>query len=329
MPSERAVNPAQAHRKAEKAKALKKSKAQLAAQRAEKLARRNPARLERQIEALVEEEGKAGSLRPKDKQTLETLRKDVAAIKRAREKLGIRGDDRGFVGDGDGGVAGKKRKWSGDGGGTGDRRRDGGDRRGWKEFEGRGKRMGLSEDDGSDSGFSTDESVRRIPMPRDTPPPVPAAQRRSKHHHHCNGRGRAVTEEARGGDTDGRTPAIAKGLTRDGEAASVPQAKTVYEAAPAVRDLRKEATSKFIPSAVKGKLDLAQGKGRLLEEDEVVLLSKSGYVKNSRNPMEKVQTSQAPTDLDDEEKRFQSELSNIAGPEVASRVASVEDAENV
>ena len=333
MPSERTINPAQAHRKAEKAKALKKSKTQLAAQRAEKLARRNPNRLERQIEALVEEEGKSGSLRPKDKQTLDTLRKDVAAIKRAREKLGVRGDDRGFGGGdgGGGGTAGRKRKWDGDGDGNGDRR-DGRDGRGREQgcgregFERRRNRQDFDEGGGSDDGFSTDESVRRIPMPRDTPPPIPAARRWQRHDH--NGRDRAADNEARRESDEGHLARNTKGMTMDEDKASTTQAKTVYEAAPAVRDLRKEATAKFIPSAVKGKLDLVQGKGRLLEEDEVVSLSKSGYVKNDRKPAETYQTSYVPANLDDEEKRFETELNDIPIPEAASKMATVEDAED-
>lgn len=51
----------------------------------------------------------------------------------------------------------------------------------------------------------------------------------------------------------------------------------VYESAPQVRDLRKEATQKFVPSTVKRKIDASKGKGKLLEEEEVERLEKEGY----------------------------------------------------
>ena len=44
-----------------------------------------------------------------------------------------------------------------------------------------------------------------------------------------------------------------------------------------MRDLRKEATQKFVPSIVKRKIDASKGKGKLLEEDEVEKLEKEGY----------------------------------------------------
>ena len=339
MPSERTINPAQAHRKAEKAKALKKSKAQLATQRAEKLARRNPARLERQIEALADEEQSTGSLRPKDKQTLEQLRKDVQAIRKARERLGVSGGDynnNNNNGDDGGFAAGRKRKWEGDR----DRDRDGEkeerhgnfDRRRRKrpEFSGRN---GYDEDDkGSDSGFSTDESVRRIPMPCDTPPPVPATVRRWRSHANHWGN-RVLGEEEGEGEGEGKgeegAPDHRERMTRaDGKEESTAPVKTVYEAAPAVRDLRKEATAKFIPTVVRGKLDLAQGKGRLLEEDEVMSLSRSGYIKGAGKDTRANETSGSPANLEDEEKRFEAELGNIVDSQQTSKKAIVEAAED-
>lgn len=45
-----------------------------------------------------------------------------------------------------------------------------------------------------------------------------------------------------------------------------------------VRDLRKEATARFVPSAVKRKIDATKGVGaKLLEEEEVEKLEKEGY----------------------------------------------------
>lgn len=51
----------------------------------------------------------------------------------------------------------------------------------------------------------------------------------------------------------------------------------VYESAPQVRDLRKEATQRFTPSVVKRKIDASKGKGKLLEEGELDRLEKEGY----------------------------------------------------
>ena len=58
--------------------------------RTEKLARRNPARIQRQIDALVEERDRnAGVLRPRDKELLEKLEREAGAIRRARERAGV------------------------------------------------------------------------------------------------------------------------------------------------------------------------------------------------------------------------------------------------
>lgn len=56
-----------------------------------------------------------------------------------------------------------------------------------------------------------------------------------------------------------------------------PVVQKVYESAPQVRDLRKEATQRFVPSVVKRKLDATKGKGRLLEEEEIEMLEREGY----------------------------------------------------
>src|ERR1700761_7044962 len=87
MPKERSFNPAQQQRKADKQKEIAKNKKQLQNQRNEKLARRNPERLQRQIDELKELEQR-GALRPKDKETLQQLERDVKGIRRAREALG-------------------------------------------------------------------------------------------------------------------------------------------------------------------------------------------------------------------------------------------------
>jgi hypothetical protein len=228
MAKEKNYNPVQETKKAEKAKALRKQKAQVQTQRTEKLARRNPLRIQRDIDALKEAE-QSGSLRPHEKKRLDELEKDLAAVSKARTALGEKapqfkaprddgGGDRGGRGGGRGGILGK-------------RTRDGG----WKR-------------DGEESS-DTNEDVRNIPMPRDTPPPIP---RRRGHD--------ANAEEA---------PPEPK------------KAQIVYEAAPQVRDLLKEAT-RFTPTSVANKIKLAKGEGRLLEQDEYDKLKEEGYMNTKK-----------------------------------------------
>lgn len=51
-----------------------------------------------------------------------------------------------------------------------------------------------------------------------------------------------------------------------------------------VRDLRKEATARFVPNAVKRKIDATKGVGaKLLEEEEVEKLEKEGYGAGGRS----------------------------------------------
>ena len=320
MPSERALNPAQAHRKAEKAKALKKSKAQLATQRAEKLARRNPQRLDRQIETLKEAEA-AGTLRPKDKQTLETLQRDAQAIRKAREKLGVTGREDGGRREGGGGGGGGS-------GGAGQKRRRWEEKHDSDSRDGRGKRnrsgreMAEDAENTSDSGFSTDESVRRISMPRDTPPPIPSARRNQRLGMHQVQNGIMQNRP----DTSPATDVGAGGATAEAHFEML--TKTVYEAAPAVRDLQKEATAKFVPAAVREKINLAKGKGRLLEEEEMDALRSSGYVKDKCADDSGNRMLTNSSTLDEEERRFQGELGNISTRKVHLRNVTVEDANN-
>lgn len=114
-------------------------------------------------------------------------------------------------------------------------------------------------------------------MPRDTPPPISKdvmdkwwAKRRAKRNFNANtqplGRDRGI-----GGEDNERqdsTPAPAP----------VVEAKTVYEAKPIVRDLRKEAVA-FVPAVVRTKLDKSQGKGGLMEPEEADRLEEEGYLK--------------------------------------------------
>ncbi|EOA91141.1 hypothetical protein ACJQWK_11550 [Exserohilum turcicum] len=226
MAKEKNYNPVQEAKKAEKQKQLRKQKANLQTQRNEKLARRNPHRIQRDIDSLKELE-QNGSLRPHERQRLQELEKDLAAVNKARAALGDKAP-----------VFKPERRFDNDDGGRGDRENRGGGVLGKRTRNGQRK-----EDDSSD----TDDDVRHIPMPRDTPPPIPRIY------------------QARASQAD--------------EAPPEPKKPTiVYEAAPQVRDLRKEAT-KFMPAAVAQKMKLAKGGGRLLEPEEFDKLREEGYMK--------------------------------------------------
>jgi hypothetical protein len=160
MPKERSINPVAAQHKADKQKAQAKNKKNLQSQRNDKLARRNPERLQKQIDDLKELETRGG-LRPKDKETLTALEKDLRGVKRAREALGDAAPkfaERRDHGGGEGGVRQEQRERRQ---GLGKRRRD--------------EEEVLHEDSGSE----TDPEVRSIPMPRDTPPPIPGQPRKA------------------------------------------------------------------------------------------------------------------------------------------------------
>jgi hypothetical protein len=158
MPKERSINPVAAQHKADKQKALAKNKKNVQSQRNDKLARRNPERLQKQIDELKEFEA-AGRLRPKDKETLTTLEKDLRGVKRAREALG------------DAAPKFAERRDQGEGGVRQEQR---------ERRQGLGKRRRDEEEVvHEDSGSETDPEVRSIPMPRDTPPPIPGQPRKA------------------------------------------------------------------------------------------------------------------------------------------------------
>lgn len=232
MPKEKNYNPVQDHKKQEKQKQLKKQKANLQAQRNEKLARRNPNRIQRDIDNLKEAD-QNGSIRPHERQRLSELEKDLAAVNKAREALGDKAPffkpERRHEDGGDRGVRGGHR--GGRGGVLGKRTREG----------------QRKEDDSSD----TDDDVRGIPMPRDTPPPIPRPNNRNT-------------------------------SAQDGAAEPEPKkAQIVYEAAPETRNFLKEAT-KFMPTAVANKMKLAKGEGRLLEPEEFDKLKEEGYMETQK-----------------------------------------------
>ncbi|KAL1960506.1 hypothetical protein VTO42DRAFT_7805 [Malbranchea cinnamomea] len=276
---DRAINPAQAQRKLEKQRALRKGKAEAQARRYEKLARRNPDRLQRQIDDLKAVEESGQPLRPHEKQILEKLEQELRAVKKAREVLGDRAPTFGKAGGGEQkrdhgpGVLGKRRR------------------------EGQCQRP-EQDDDSSD----TDESVRRIPMPRDTPPPIPRQHQRQTDQY--------------GGPREPHPLPQKPVLT---------EAKTVYEAAPAIRNLQQEAVSKFVPAAVRMKQAAAKGQGRLVEPEEMDKLEKSGYLGGARTAksVSPAMTESRPASealdaarLAEEEERFNREIQSVQIEEV-------------
>ncbi|EAQ89864.1 hypothetical protein CHGG_06483 [Chaetomium globosum CBS 148.51] len=243
MAKERGYNPVQAQRKADKAKAIKKGKSEQQTRRNEKLAQRNPARIQQQIDDLKALKEGGGKITAHEEQALEALEKDLKAVKKAREALGDKAPQFG---------RGPPRQGQRGDGVLGKRRRD---------FE-----------DASSSDSDVPDDVRRIPMPRDTPPPIPReildewyAKRRAKRNAE-----RASEVEQR------KEP--------EKPAAPVVEVKTVYEAKPVVRDLRKEAVSAFMPAAVRMKIEKGKGQGGLLEPEEADQLENEGYLRSLEPP---------------------------------------------
>ncbi|KAF3765007.1 hypothetical protein M406DRAFT_278706 [Cryphonectria parasitica EP155] len=254
MAKEKNYNPVQAQRKADKAKAIKKGKADVAAKRNERLAKRNPERIQKQVDDLKAIATGGGKLTRHEEQLLEGLGKELKAVQKAREALGdaapqFRRDGPPRDGNNDRGVLGKRRR----------------------DFN----------DAQSSSDSDVPEDVKAIPMPRDTPPPIPKefmdkwwAKRRAKRNTNANteplGRDRGIGGE--GGNDNERS------MTKP--PAPVVESKTVYEAKPMVRDLRKEAAA-FVPTVVRQKLDKSQGKGGLMEPEEADRLEQEGYLKSA------------------------------------------------
>ncbi|KPI41514.1 Protein saf1 [Cyphellophora attinorum] len=256
---ERSVNPAQQQRKAEKAKALKKAKTEQQNRRNEKLAKRNPDRIQRQIDDLKALEA-AGDLKAYEKAQLEELERDIKAVRKAREALGEKapqqsGNRQPQNRDQDRQVLGKRQH-------NGDR------------VPPRHRRQS----DGSD----TDDSVRRIPMPEDTPPPIPREHRRYFNHQN----------QDRSQNKENPTPVVTPAVEQ----------KTTYSAAPQLRDLKKEATSRFVPDIVKRKQAAVNGEGGLLEPEELDKLEAQGYYGPGRDQQQQP-PSNAPNSADLEARR--------------------------
>ncbi|KAL8859833.1 MAG: hypothetical protein Q9178_003666 [Gyalolechia marmorata] len=305
---DRTLNPAAAQLKADKARALKKGKAAITAQRTARLAQRNPLRLERQIadlKAAGGNEGGGGGLGKGEKRQLEELERQLGLVRRAREKVG--GDARGGgeSGRGGGGGGGWERGRGGRGGGgvLGKRNRD--------------VSGGQEGNDNDSDGTSTDESVRRIPMPRDTPPPLPSFHHRASRirgggmHYTPNNSGRGNANMEPINESRSRIPHHHHALPPKPDAGVIPAAappKTTYEAKPIVRDLRKEAVKAFMPAVVARKVQAVRGVGgRLLEEEEVERLEREGYMRGGLGGKGSVvvapEVGEGVGDDDDEEKR--------------------------
>ena len=244
---ERSINPAQQQRKLEKQKQLKKSRAELQERRNEKLAKRNPDRIERQIQDLKALEA-TGEIKPREKAILEDLERDLRAVRKAREALGEKAPNFG----------GRRREGEGNSSNNnvlGKRRHD-------------GERKFPSHRPHESSGSDTDDSVRRIPMPEDTPPPIPREFRRGNYHNRTS--------------TDPAHQQQSQGNAHPSNKSTVPavESKTTYSSAPQIRDLKKEAVGRFVPDVVRRKQEAVKGgpAGRLLEPEEMDRLEAEGYL---------------------------------------------------
>lgn len=270
---EKSQNPAAAQRKLDKAKALKKSKSAIAAQRTERLATRNPHRLESQIADLhALKASSGGTLSTRDQKQLADLEKDIARVKKARETLGDKAPS--FPNRG-GRVSGEGARGRG----------DSSSRAGRGSYSGLGKRRRdhpdgarASDQDSED----TDPDVRRIPWPRDTPPPLPRHHNVPRNAHTvptanataanlepvAPGRERPPPTTAAEGPPDTTIPAKPTPLV---------QGRRTYEGKAQVRDLKKEA-ARFVPGVVRRKIEAVRGRGGLIGEEEVGRLEGEGYL---------------------------------------------------
>ena len=209
-----------------------------------------------------------GDIKQREKDILAGLERDLRAVQKAREQTGQssgpsdrtrgqgRRDGERESGSGGGSILGKRNY-------NGDRKQD------WQHRR------------ENDSGDETDESVRRIPMPEDTPPPVPREHRRY----------------------------FNKPQEQQQEQKPV---QTTYSAAPQIRDLKKEAVNKFVPNVVRRKQDAVTGKGGLIEPDEMDRLEAEGYYK----PKAEVKNGEDAIDEDarrlaEEEARFEKEMAKV------------------
>jgi hypothetical protein len=200
------------------------------------------------------------------------LERDLKAIRKAREALG----DKAPVFKGQG----RPRREEDNTNVLGKRRHDG-----ERKFPQRGRET---------SGSDTDDSVRRLPMPEDTPPPIPREFRRN------------FKNSERAPDT--QLPQKPSGPA---------EIKTTYESAPQLRDLRKEAIGRFVPDVVRRKQEAAKGgtTGQLVEPELMDQLEAEGYIKKGSEAPKAPEHNGAPVEdeiqaqrLAEEERRFLEEL---------------------
>ena len=246
---------------------IQTGKAEAAARKTEKLARKNPERLQKQLDDLKAIESSGGKLTSHEQKVLEELEREMKAVRKARELLGDKAPSFGS------GTRGGREERGGRGGGVlGKRRRDGDE----------------MESDESD----VPEDVRNIPMPGDTPPPIPKEvldrwyQKRRERNGYSKGEGTNANSTPLG-ETSRIRLGSRSGENTDGQPSKpMVEVKTVYEAAPIVRDLRKEAVSAFVPAAVRLKMEKVKGKGGLVEPEEADQLEKEGYLATSSRESE-------------------------------------------
>ena len=149
-----------------------------------------------------------------------------------------------------------------------------------------GKRRRDAEDASSDDSDIPDD-VKRIPMPRDTPPPIPKeildewfSKRRAKRN--ANANMEPLGEKDRLGDKRDDGERREQVQHTEIPRAPVPVvSKTVYESPAMIRDLQKEAVSAFVPAVVRMKLQKAKGQGGLLQPEEADRLEREGYLKTA------------------------------------------------
>ncbi|KAK5132216.1 hypothetical protein LTR08_009276 [Meristemomyces frigidus] len=317
MPKDgRAINPAQAQRKADKQKEIAKSRKVQQTQRNEKLVKRNPERLQRQIDELKELEGRGG-LKPRDKETLAGLERDLRGVRKARE---VAGDAAPVFGGGARSERSERR--TDDRGQKDDVKAEQRERRQQQQQQ-RSQHLGkrrFGEEDAAQTSDSTaiDPEVRNIPMPRDTPPPFPRQPRER------------FTDPQVGADGQRVPHALPS------KPAPAKVAQTVYSSAPQLRDLKKEAV-RFMPSVVAQQRNRIKGTGgKLLEPEELDRLEESGYGaarKAAQAAGEEARLGQEESEvrlegdkdvdiLEEEARRFEEELKGIY-PAETEQVAGV------
>jgi len=123
--------------------------------------------------------------------------------------------------------------------------------------------------------------------------------------------GRRPGFEGRTGDTDSKPD-----LSLPSKPAPFVQpSPVVLESAPVMRDLRKEAISRFVPSSVAQNIKRLKGEGGLLEPEEADRLEKLGYKDASRAASEAVKEAQynamAVEAIDGEAKNFEEEAARL------------------